>query len=112
MAVIRKRPRTMQRMFDARPDTADFRDRMFEPTLVDVPESAPLSHYTKIGVPILDQGDDGACTAFGLATVAHYLLRTRGPASARSAGSDRIVSTRMLYDMARRYDEWRGEGYS
>lgn len=26
-----------ERKFDARPDTLDFRDRMFEPTLVEVP---------------------------------------------------------------------------
>ena len=111
MAVTRKRPNTKQRVLDARPDTADFRDRMFEPTLVDVPESAPLSRYARVGVPVLDQGEDGACTAFGLATVAHYLLRTRTAGSAR-AGQAHLVSTRMLYDMARRYDEWRGEGYS
>lgn len=28
------------RQLDARPDTADFRDRLFEPTLVDVPARA------------------------------------------------------------------------
>lgn len=95
------------RLFDARPDTADFRDRMFEPTLIDVPTSVPLSRHLRLDVPVLNQGDEGACTAFGLATVAHTLLRTR------VSGANRIqVSTRMLYDMARRYDEWRGESYS
>ncbi|MBC7988491.1 MAG: C1 family peptidase [Luteimonas sp.] len=95
------------RLLDARPDTADFRDRMFTPTLIDVPTSWPLSHHTRLAVPILDQGDEGACTAFGLATVAHTLLRTR------ISGANRTrVSTRMFYDMARRYDEWRGESYS
>lgn len=95
------------RLFDARPDTADFRDRMFEPTLVDVPVAVPLARHLRLKVPVLDQGEDGACTAFGLATVAHTLLRTR------SSGPNRTqVSTRMLYDMARRYDEWRGESYS
>ena len=106
-------PRTPSRsgkpapVFDARPDTADFRDRMFEPTLIDVPTTVALSRYTRLGVPVLDQGEDGACTAFALATVAHALLRTR------VSGADRTqVSTRMFYDMARRYDEWRGESYS
>lgn len=106
----RKSPRTavtLARLFDARPDTADFRDRMFEPTLVDVPTSVPLSRHLRLDVPVLDQSDEGACTAFGLATVAHTLLRTR------VSGANRIqVSTRMLYDMARRYDEWSGESYS
>jgi len=96
-----------RRLFDARPDTADFRDRMFEPTLVDVPTESPLEHFLAQGVPVLDQGSDGACTAFGLATVAHALLRRRRP----EADLGR-VSTRMFYDMARRYDEWEGEGYS
>src|SRR5690606_3513028 len=96
-----------QRLFDARPDTADFRDRMFEPTLVDVPTLAPLERFMEQGVPVLDQGDDGACTAFGLATVAHALLRRRRPET-----DPGIVSTRMFYDMARRYGEWEGEGYS
>ena len=94
-------------LLDARPDTADFRDRMFEPTLVDVPTESPLEHFIAQGVPILDQGSDGACTAFGLATVAHALLRRRRPEAETGP-----VSTRMLYDMARRYDEWEGEGYS
>ncbi|MEH6419666.1 C1 family peptidase [Pseudomonas sp. CGJS7] len=95
------------RLLDARPDTADFRDRMFEPTLIDVPAHKPLSEHLKLRVPVLDQGDEGACTAFGLAAVAHALLRRRNP-RARLAP----VSTRMFYDMARRYDEWRGEKYS
>ncbi|HZH44462.1 MAG TPA: C1 family peptidase [Lysobacter sp.] len=96
-----------RRRLDARPDTADFRDRMFEPTLVEVPPRAPLADYLKFKLPVLDQGEDGACTAFGLATVAHYLLRTRAVVPDRSR-----VSTRMLYDMARRYDEWGGERYA
>src|SRR3546814_20299957 len=82
-----------QRLLDARPDTADFRDRMFEPTLVDVPTHVPLQRYLDIDVPVLDQRDEGACTAFGLDTVAHALLRTRSPAPAppRSTDPERVV---------------------
>ena len=58
-------------------------------------------------VPILDQGTEGACTGFGLATVVHYLLRTRDVIR-----DDDEISPRMLYNMARRYDEWPGEKYS
>jgi hypothetical protein len=94
-------------VIDARPDTLDFRDRMFEPTLVEVQTERPLDAYRKMGVPILDQGTEGACTGFGLATVVHYLLRTRDVIR-----DDIEVSPRMLYDMARRYDEWPGEKYS
>ena len=63
--------------------------------------------YRQMRVPILDQGTEGACTGFGLATVVHYLLRTRDVIR-----DDEDVSPRMLYDMARRYDEWPGEEYS
>ena len=69
--------RVVARTLDARPDTLDFRDRMFEPTLIEVPVRRPLEVYRKGGVPILDQGTEGACTGFGLATVVHYLLQTR-----------------------------------
>ncbi|HEY6617518.1 MAG TPA: hypothetical protein VIZ32_23485, partial [Vicinamibacterales bacterium] len=94
-------------MLDARPDTLDFRDRMFEPTLIEVQTERPLDEYRKMKVPILDQGTEGACTGFGLATVVHYLLRTRDVIR-----DDAEISPRMLYDMARRYDEWPGEKYS
>lgn len=99
-------PVSTPRRFDARPDTVDFRDRLYEPTLVEVPTHKPLSDYLKLGVPVLDQGREGACTGFGLATVAHCLLRQRKVEPDRTA-----VSARMLYDMARRYDEWEGENY-
>jgi hypothetical protein len=91
---------------DARPDTLDFRDRMYVPTLVEVPERIPLSRYTRLALPILDQGTEGACTGFGLAAVANYLLWTR-----KVDPQKEPVSARMLYTMARRYDEWEGEDY-
>jgi len=91
---------------DARPDTLDFRDRMYVPTLVEVPEAIPLARYTRLKLPVLDQGTEGACTGFGLAAVANYLLWTR-----RVKPRKQGVSPRMLYTMARRYDEWPGEDY-
>jgi len=95
------------RALDARPDTPDFRDKLFEATLVEVPPVVPLSEYREWEVPILDQGREGACTGFGLATVANYLLRRR-----RVEPDTIQVSPRMFYEMARRYDEWPGEEYS
>lgn len=92
------------RTFDARSDLADFRDRMYEPTLIEVSQEIPLAGYLRVKVPILDQGQEGACTGFALATVAHYLLRRR------SVRPDlKTVSPRMFYDMARRYDEFDGD---
>lgn len=91
---------------DAVRDTLDFRDLLFTPTLVEVPVSRALEEYRAAGVPILDQGTEGACTGFGLATVIHYLLRRRRP-----TGDEARISPRMLYEMAKRYDEWPGEAY-
>ncbi len=99
--------RQVPRTLDARRDTLDFRDRMFETSLVEVPTHLPLAHYRSLKVPVLDQGQEGACTGFGLATVANYLLLRRKVEPDKTP-----VSARMLYEMARRYDEWPGENYS
>ncbi len=98
-----------KRTFDARPDTVDFRDLMFVPTLVEVPKERSLAAFVKLtrSKPIiLNQGQEGACTGFGLAAVCNHLM------SARQVYSDKVpVSARMLYEMAKLYDEWRGTDY-
>ena len=99
--------RSAARTFDALPDTLDFRDRIYTPTLVEVPSTISLESYRAAEVPILDQGQEGACTGFGLASVANFLLRVR-----KQVPDTRTVSPRMLYEMAKRYDEWPGEDYS
>ena len=96
-----------ERVFDVRPDTMDFRDLMYTPTLIEVPTHIPLGEFLEYEVPILNQGSEGACTGFGLATVANYLLLRR-----RVLPDKVPVSPRMVYEMARRYDEWPGEEYS
>jgi alpha-beta hydrolase superfamily lysophospholipase len=106
MSPAKSRRSSKSRTLDARPDTLDFRDRMFEPTLIEVPPRRSLDLFKKARVPILNQGTEGACTGFGLATVVHYLLRVR------KEDADQIeVSPRMLYEMAKKYDEWSGENY-
>jgi N-acetylmuramoyl-L-alanine amidase CwlA len=99
---------SLDRVLDARPDTLDFRDTLFVPTLREVPATRPLKEFQQLaqqfGVPVLDQGQEGACTGYALATVANYLLGQR-------AQPCEPVSAHMLYDMARRYDEWEGEAY-
>lgn len=97
----------IKRTLDAMPDTVDFRDSMYRPALIEVAPESDLAAYRKIGLPVLDQGSEGACTGFGLAAVANFLLRGRG----RKASADE-VSAWMLYSMAKRYDEWPGEEYS
>lgn len=53
---------------------------------------------------ILNQGTEGACTGCGLAGAINPLNKKRERAV--------VVSPRMLYEMARKFDEWGGEGYS
>lgn len=103
------------RRFDARPDRIDYRDRLYNPPLVSLPEQSPdpefiaahLPSYTDNGL-ILDQGQEGACTGFGLTAVINYLLWTK---SLKTGARVEPVSPRMLYHMARIYDEWPGEDY-
>ena len=86
---------------DAYPDRIDIRDWMYQPPLLSLPDQLINCH----AVPkILDQGREGACTGFALAAVINFLLDQRGL-------ENRFVSPRMLYEMARRYDEWPGENY-
>jgi len=83
----------------ARADVPDFRDYIYEPALIHLKSS-----LRKPGaLNIRNQGTEGACTGFGLAAAIDILLR--------QGGDETAVSTRMLYDMARRYDEWQGEDY-
>jgi hypothetical protein len=96
-----------ERIYNVRADTLDFRDRMYVPALIEVPTEKPLKDYLQVGVPLLDQGKEGACTGYALATVANYLLLKR-----KVRPDPQQVSPRMLYDLARRYDEWPGEHYS
>ena len=94
------------RTLDALPDTVDFRDIMYVPALIEVAPESNLRAYRSAKIPVLDQGREGACTGFGLATVANFLLRSRGR---KPVGDE--VSAWMLYAMAKRYDEWPGERY-
>ncbi len=103
------------RKFDARPDRIDYRDRRYMPPLVSLPDRFPdeqlikkyLPDYTKKGL-ILDQAQEGACTGFGLAAVINYLLWKKAPDSTAKV---KKISPRMIYQMARIYDEWPGEDY-
>ncbi len=103
--------------FDARPDRLDFRDRPYLPPLRSLtpyfPSDAVIAKFLPLYTRqkrILDQGQEGACTGFGLACVINYLMFVRDVRSDGSASAP-LVSPRMLYELARRYDEWPGEAY-
>jgi peptidoglycan hydrolase-like protein with peptidoglycan-binding domain len=95
-------------------DPADLRDRQYMPPPRSLPQIFPadaaiehyMGAYTQAGL-ILDQGQEGACTGFGLACVINYLrwLSAGMPMELES------VSPRMLYKFARRFDEYEGENY-
>src|SRR6266853_5988976 len=72
------------RVLDARPDRLDFRDLPYRPPLRSLPPFYPSEQDVRrfiegyvAGDLILDQGNEGACTGFGLACVANYLLWIR-----------------------------------
>ena len=96
----------IKRKLDAVPDRIDVRDWMYQPTLQPLPDQVVNCDM----VPkILDQGTEGACTGFALAALINYQLAVRQIILQRD--ESRLVSPRMLYEMARRYDEWPGEKY-
>ncbi len=103
--------------FDARPDRIDLRDRAYLPPLDLVAEKWPRPNQLEQRLPeyiaadmILDQGSEGACTGFGLAPTINYLLFLRDINAQRPKKLTR-VSPRMLYHLARFYDEWPREDY-
>lgn len=109
---------------DARPDRLDLRDREYRPPLQSLPPSWPLPEdqermfnlYTSCEM-VLNQGNEGACTGFGLAAVINYLfwrdlMESSGAENVNADIMAKVrVSTAMLYNMARIYDEWEGEDY-
>ena len=106
---------------DARPDRIDLRDRSYQPPLKSLaPEYPPTdwvtNYFQKYKNLVLDQGREGACTGFGLACTINYLLWRRaldehGGKQLKKSELPPQVSQRMLYHLARFYDEWPGEDY-
>jgi len=88
------------RVLNVRHDAPDIRDRYYEPALI--PLALELDHSNP--ETVLDQGQEGACTGFGLAAVINHLKRHRD--------EQVTVSARMLYEMAQKHDEWPGEDYT
>lgn len=103
-------------MLDARPDRPDLRDRIYQPPLKSLPHQYPPADWVHSHLPryvkatlVLDQGREGACTGFGLAGVINYLLYRQSVETGTKPPAR--VSPRMIYHLARKYDEWPGEDY-
>ena len=88
-------------VLNAAADTPDIRDRMYEPALLQLRGSIEPDRGH---IHVRNQLSEGACTGFALAAAIDMLNGGRGR-------SDVKVSARMLYEMARRFDEWTGEDY-
>ncbi len=93
-------PRLDEFRVDGRADHEDFRDFAYRPALLQLRSSIKPPRRRVV----LDQGREGSCTGFALATVINRLLAERG--------EKRTVSPRMLYEMAKKFDRWEGESYS
>ncbi len=98
-------------------DPVDLRDLPYRPPLRSLPpvwpeegtvkKFLPLYHDLKL---VLNQGKEGACTGFGLACVVNY-LRFAACATDAQRKALKSVSPRMIYELARRYDEYEGSDY-
>ncbi|TNE96304.1 MAG: peptidase C1 [Bacteroidetes bacterium] len=87
-------------VLSATDDLPDERDLLYR--------ARPIPLKEVMNVPekllILDQGNEGACTGFALAATINRLNELRD--------KNISVSARMLYEMARKHDEWPGEEYT
>jgi hypothetical protein len=87
---------------DILPDMPDIRDRIYRPHL----RALHPAIFPRIAFPVRNQGADSSCTGFSLAHIIDCLrFREVGP------DNPKAVSARMLYEMAKRNDEWEGSAY-
>lgn len=86
-------------LLNAVSDVPDARDWVYRPSLQTLkPALLPGD------LEILNQESEGACTGFGLAAVINQLNAKQE--------HDYKVSARMLYEMAKKHDDWPGENYA
>jgi len=87
---------------DILPDLPDVRDRIYLPHL----RALEPAIFPKVPFTVRNQGEDSSCTGFALAHVIDFLRYREVIAEA-----PKLVSARMLYEMAKRNDEWGGTAY-
>ncbi|MGH1427332.1 MAG: C1 family peptidase [Arenicella sp.] len=88
------------------PDFPDLRDRFYEPSLIKL---SLRSFPEKKQLLIRNQKTDGACVGFALSAVINLQNNVRCNHSFCNKAES--VSPRMLYEMAKFYDEWSGQDY-
>ena len=93
----RKSEKTGERVLDILPDLPDIRDRLYLSHL----QRLPPQKSPRIAFSVRDQGKANSCVGFALAHVIDVLRH-----SDDEVLSPERASARMLYEMARRNDEW------
>ncbi len=92
-----------EHILNVRPDPVDFRDLYFEPGLVELPTWVDPMPLADMGLVVRNQGSEGSCTGQALAAVVDIQNIVRFD---DGADVPPRVSARMLYEMARAYDEF------
>jgi hypothetical protein len=94
-------------VLNVRPDSIDFRDRYYEPSLIEVKAYKFPEPLEARKLAVRDQGLEGSCTGQALAAVIDIQNIERF-----DLGADvpRRVSARMLYESARAFDEFPDDG--
>jgi hypothetical protein len=88
-----------EQIYRVRPDPIDLRDSAYRPSVASAPK---LELFPQWLPPVKNQARTNACTGFALSTAIEMLLQRAERESAP------CVSPFMLYDMARRFDEVKG----
>lgn len=122
MASVAKKLGGQVRSLSIRPDRIDFRDREYQPPVLSLPPQYPAENKMDNALKefsdndlVLDQGTEGACAGYGLAALIHFVFWRNFQSdldNGQTPDKPGQVSTRMLYNNARLYDEWDGEDYS
>jgi hypothetical protein len=94
-------------VLNVRPDPVDFRDVIYQPSLVELPMRLAPPSLATLGLAVREQGSEGSCTGQALAAVVDLQNIRRFQEGARVPSR---VSARMLYEGARSFDEYPDDG--
>jgi hypothetical protein len=90
-------------VLNVRPDPVDFRDAIYQASLVELATRMIPEPLAQLGLEVRAQGREGSCTGQALAAVIDMQNIRR---HAEGADVPKRVSARMLYESARAFDEY------
>jgi len=102
-----KLPNIDGNVLNVRPDPVDFRDEIYQPRLAELPSWLVPDPLANLGLAVRQQGSESSCTGQALAAVIDLqnVKRLRHGADVPAR-----VSARMLYEIARAFDEFPDDG--